>query len=844
MVDAERGKVLRRANLVKSADAMVWDNHPGAAFGGQRQLRTLTEPDETDRLEGPYVHAWMDLDDDDAVDAGEDVEPQGLPVQPVRHAATAVLVGRLRATAGRPTASRTRSRPSTSRTASTTTWQPAPISFDEFEGADKIKLHTDDGASTGPNGSHLNNANMFTPRDGKSPVMQMYLWRNGVPQRQQRRRRLDPLPRVHARAELAARVRRRRLGRAELRAGRRDGRGLERLLRQGLPGHARSRRWTRPRRTSSSSASTWTRRARRARPASRGSTARSARRPARAPRRPARGGFTYGDFGRIDQRAGGARRRRDLGRDAVGPAHGDRSRPRRPTARHRRHARRRRPSRRSWTRATRSWSPTPPTGGTAAPADLVGVRQARDGLLRELGRRQRHAPARGLLAAARTRSARAGRSPGAVIDSITGAPVAGAQVSIGGNSEGPDALATTTDAGGNYELSVAPGTYASVLVRRDGYDRVVASTTVAVDQTTAARRVAQARLGGVPRRRDRDLDRVAPSTTTTAAGRRRRSTAARARPGRRTTTPPHRRSRSRSRCRSRSTSTRSAWTRPAAAATTRARPRADYTDRGRGDARRAGTTARVTGSFNTSNWHKLNLLAAPTAVKDVRYVRFTPKTPLSSSFLDVTEFAVYGTGRAEDDVHAAGRRRSTRTRRRRSRSRPTSRTRRSQCGSTPQSTAAATPCTSPFTTPALTATGRTTLEVTAVSPTGQRRHDARARDVDAQTRRARTRRSPRTRSPSRATPRAGVHVHRGANARRVPWWRRRDRPCTRDRRHLADGAHTFTATAHQRRRAPTRRRRRGRSRWTGPLPVPIDPGDGPGAATPCPSASRRPTPAR
>ena len=36
--------------------------------------------------------------------------------------------------------------------------------------------------------------------------------------------------------------------------------------------------------------------------------------------RPDRGGYTYGDFGKIDGGARGPRRRRDLGRDAVGPA--------------------------------------------------------------------------------------------------------------------------------------------------------------------------------------------------------------------------------------------------------------------------------------------------------------------------------------------------------------------------------------------------------------------------------------------------------------------------------------------------------------------------------------------
>ena len=63
----------------------------------------------------------------------------------------------------------------------------------------------------------------------------------GCAQHQRRRRRRDRLPRVHARALEPADRRRGRRGRAELAAGRRDGRGLERLVRAGLPGPDRHR---------------------------------------------------------------------------------------------------------------------------------------------------------------------------------------------------------------------------------------------------------------------------------------------------------------------------------------------------------------------------------------------------------------------------------------------------------------------------------------------------------------------------------------------------------------------------------------------------------------------------
>jgi hypothetical protein len=54
----------------------------------------------------------------------------------------------------------------------------APINFTDrsFEGSDRLLLQTDDGAATGPDSDHLDNANMYTPPDGTSPVMQMYLW--------------------------------------------------------------------------------------------------------------------------------------------------------------------------------------------------------------------------------------------------------------------------------------------------------------------------------------------------------------------------------------------------------------------------------------------------------------------------------------------------------------------------------------------------------------------------------------------------------------------------------------------------------------------------------------------
>jgi hypothetical protein len=42
-VDATTGRLLRRANLVKFANALAADNYPGAPAGGQQQERDITD---------------------------------------------------------------------------------------------------------------------------------------------------------------------------------------------------------------------------------------------------------------------------------------------------------------------------------------------------------------------------------------------------------------------------------------------------------------------------------------------------------------------------------------------------------------------------------------------------------------------------------------------------------------------------------------------------------------------------------------------------------------------------------------------------------------------------------
>ncbi len=184
LVDASGGKLLRRANLVKSeAPAKVWKNYPGADQGGTAESVDLAPwLTSSTQLSGPNAHAYSDINDDDVAQASEEVIPGSYDLAGFTGTGCSAL---------KPC----------SWSGSGNTWQTnrlqnavqafylanrfhdhlagAPANFTDgsFEGTDRLLLHTDDGANTGPDNNHINNANMYTPPDGSSPVMQMYLWR-------------------------------------------------------------------------------------------------------------------------------------------------------------------------------------------------------------------------------------------------------------------------------------------------------------------------------------------------------------------------------------------------------------------------------------------------------------------------------------------------------------------------------------------------------------------------------------------------------------------------------------------------------------------------------------------
>ena len=181
-VDAETGKLLRRANLVKFDSADVWDNYPRASYGGDRHTVSLTPwlTNGSSKLDGANVHAFADLNDDDVAQSSEEVAPGQWSFT------TYAGVGCDDLTSPCSWNGSGSSWPTNVNQNAVQAFylanvfhdhlKAAPISFTDrpFEGADKLELNTDDGANQ--LSSHQNNANMLTWADGRSPLMQMYLW--------------------------------------------------------------------------------------------------------------------------------------------------------------------------------------------------------------------------------------------------------------------------------------------------------------------------------------------------------------------------------------------------------------------------------------------------------------------------------------------------------------------------------------------------------------------------------------------------------------------------------------------------------------------------------------------
>ena len=295
LVDAQTGEVVRRSNLVKRASGLVHDNFPDetapaprrAAHGVVRPVAVAGSHDadrqQRPRLRGrgrPGRHEHHVQHRGRHLRGGRPARRRGRPVRrqrvelpdPERRRRGRVLPARVAGLHVEPHDRRTRGG-SNAKQATTQLFYfvnrfhdhlaEAPIGFDAAsgnfqrvnaagagQGGDPVLAQSDDGANTAARAAgrrdHSDNANFDTRPDGTPGRMQMYLFEPIV---------IDPtpppfilpfaaangsddpsdrLPRVHARALQPADHRRTGLRRPRQRPGRRDGRGMERLVRARL----------------------------------------------------------------------------------------------------------------------------------------------------------------------------------------------------------------------------------------------------------------------------------------------------------------------------------------------------------------------------------------------------------------------------------------------------------------------------------------------------------------------------------------------------------------------------------------------------------------------------------
>ena len=209
LVDAMSGEVLASVNKVEDVDATgeAWEYYPGAASGGTAALANWTAagwlPSGSTVLSGPFARVFADLDDDDEVDPGEEAtEPDSvwdynLDVEQHAQGFCAPHPG---FTSVCTWDSTSQASWSTNRKQNSAQVFHFVNTFHDhlklnpdiawttrtFESGDRVIAHSDDGAATGvagewlgtlmPDVFHVSNANMYTPPDGDSPRMQMYLF--------------------------------------------------------------------------------------------------------------------------------------------------------------------------------------------------------------------------------------------------------------------------------------------------------------------------------------------------------------------------------------------------------------------------------------------------------------------------------------------------------------------------------------------------------------------------------------------------------------------------------------------------------------------------------------------
>ncbi|MGW3031106.1 M36 family metallopeptidase [Streptomyces sp. NPDC001178] len=189
------------ARLLRGGKVLVWDRYPGAPAGGKQHTRHLTArgwlPVGAKTLDGRIAHVFSDVDDNNKVDAGEEITPAAdgtfsFPFKPVTGPGCDVPLP-CSWDQKTPYSWKTNREQNAAQVyyylgtyhdhleAGPIGFTRAAGNFDGRDG-DAVDAQTDDGAAVDhglPDENHLNNANMGTPPDGQAPTMQMYLTGSG-----------------------------------------------------------------------------------------------------------------------------------------------------------------------------------------------------------------------------------------------------------------------------------------------------------------------------------------------------------------------------------------------------------------------------------------------------------------------------------------------------------------------------------------------------------------------------------------------------------------------------------------------------------------------------------------
>ncbi len=210
VLDANTGQVLQRRPLVnyENSTGRAFRFFPGAHKGGRQVKVDFTQHHWLSRsakiLSGNNSHTYSDVNDNNRPSKSEEVRARSghawnYPLKPFKLPFAKSFCGKPWPCSWNPNQ---RNSWKTNRAQNATqvfyfvnTWhdhlKAAPIGFTEAagnfqrrnhgkpgKGGDAVDTQTDDGANTDhglPDGAHIDNANMGTPPDGRSPQMQMYL---------------------------------------------------------------------------------------------------------------------------------------------------------------------------------------------------------------------------------------------------------------------------------------------------------------------------------------------------------------------------------------------------------------------------------------------------------------------------------------------------------------------------------------------------------------------------------------------------------------------------------------------------------------------------------------------